>query len=146
MKKISRKVMIDGGSSHFSLGHFIEDMMDSKVIWKGKVHCRLRLTYHLLCFNGQIIYILRNLTFQTRKCVLSFLFNEDVYKGMDLVVCQSHWWMDTQLDMLKNLQNLLICFTRINKHKKFYKNLFNWITNRENPPFEIQMDRNLINF
>ena len=32
MKKISRKVMIDGGSSHFSLGHFIEDMMDSKVI------------------------------------------------------------------------------------------------------------------
>ncbi|CBI19988.3 unnamed protein product, partial [Vitis vinifera] len=27
MKKISRKVMIEGGSSHFSLGHFIEDMM-----------------------------------------------------------------------------------------------------------------------
>ncbi|KAJ9687274.1 hypothetical protein PVL29_015951 [Vitis rotundifolia] len=35
MEKISRKVMIDGGSSHFSLGHFIEDMMDSKVM-KGK--------------------------------------------------------------------------------------------------------------
>ena len=32
MKKISRKVKIDGGSSHFSLGRFIEDMMDSKVI------------------------------------------------------------------------------------------------------------------
>ena len=27
MKKISRKVMIEGGSLHFSLGHFIEDMM-----------------------------------------------------------------------------------------------------------------------
>ena len=27
MQKISRKVVIDGGSSHFSLGHFIEDMM-----------------------------------------------------------------------------------------------------------------------
>ncbi|WKA00096.1 hypothetical protein VitviT2T_018486 [Vitis vinifera] len=27
MQKISRRVMIDGGSSHFSLGHFIEDMM-----------------------------------------------------------------------------------------------------------------------
>ncbi|KAJ9687267.1 hypothetical protein PVL29_015944 [Vitis rotundifolia] len=27
MKKISRKEMIEGGSSHFSLGHFIEDMM-----------------------------------------------------------------------------------------------------------------------
>ncbi|CBI23868.3 unnamed protein product, partial [Vitis vinifera] len=53
MQKISRKVMIDGGSSHFSLGHFIEDMMDSKVM-KGKD---------------------------------AF---EDVYKGMDLVVCQSH--------------------------------------------------------
>ncbi|RVW82189.1 UDP-glucose flavonoid 3-O-glucosyltransferase 6 [Vitis vinifera] len=28
MKKISRKVMIEGGSSHFSLGHFIEDVID----------------------------------------------------------------------------------------------------------------------
>ena len=27
MQKISRRVMIDGGSSHFSLGHFIEDMV-----------------------------------------------------------------------------------------------------------------------
>ncbi|KAL6329750.1 hypothetical protein AAG906_035398 [Vitis piasezkii] len=27
MQKISKRVMIDGGSSHFSLGHFIEDMM-----------------------------------------------------------------------------------------------------------------------
>ena len=27
MQQISRKVMIDGGSSHSSLGHFIENMM-----------------------------------------------------------------------------------------------------------------------
>ena len=27
MQKISRRVMIDGGSSHFSLGHFIEDVV-----------------------------------------------------------------------------------------------------------------------
>ena len=29
MKRISRKVMIEGGSSHSSLGHFIENMMNN---------------------------------------------------------------------------------------------------------------------
>ncbi|CBI23929.3 unnamed protein product, partial [Vitis vinifera] len=52
MKKISRKVMIEGGSSHFSLGHFIEDVIDQHSIIRISQVCSRSLYYLVKSLKG----------------------------------------------------------------------------------------------